>query len=105
VLLLIGASLGERCGRRRLFVIGLSLFANASTACALARDVDQLIAARAAQGVGAALVTPLAMSLLSVAFPNEERAKALGLFSGITGLALIAGLVLGGAIAEGAPWQ
>lgn len=105
VLLLTGAALGERYGRRRLFVIGLLLFATASAACSLARDADGLIAARAVQGAGAALVAPLAMALLSIAFPKEERAKALGLFGGITGLALIFGPVVGGAIAEGAPWQ
>jgi EmrB/QacA subfamily drug resistance transporter len=105
VLLLTGASLGERYGRRRLFVIGLLLFALASAACSLARDANWLIAARAVQGAGAALIAPLAMALLSLAFPREERAKALGLFGGITGLALIFGPVLGGAIAEGAPWQ
>ncbi|THD45168.1 MAG: DHA2 family efflux MFS transporter permease subunit [Bradyrhizobium sp.] len=105
VLLLTGAALGERYGRRRLFVIGLFLFAAASAACALAGDADLLIAARVAQGAGAALVMPLAMALLSIAFPKEERARALGLFGGITGLALILGPVAGGAIAEGAPWQ
>ena len=105
VLLLIGASIGERYGRRRLFVTGLLLFAIASAACALARDADQLIAARAVQGAGAALIMPLAMALLGIAFPNEERARALGLFSGVTGLATIVGPIVGGAIAEGAPWQ
>ena len=105
VLLLIGASLGERYGRRRLFVTGLLLFAIASAACALARDADQLIAARAVQGAGAALIMPLAMALLGIAFPNEERARALGIFGGVTGVATIVGPVVGGAIAEGAPWQ
>jgi EmrB/QacA subfamily drug resistance transporter len=105
VLLLSGAALGDRFGRRRVFVVGLSLFVAASIACALAGSIGWLIAARAVQGAGAALVMPLAMALLSAAFPREERAKALGIFSGLTGLALIAGPVVGGAIAEGIAWQ
>jgi EmrB/QacA subfamily drug resistance transporter len=105
VLLLSGAALGDRFGRRRVFVVGLSLFVTASIACALAGSIGWLIAARAVQGAGAALVMPLAMALLSAAFPREERAKALGIFSGLTGLALIAGPVVGGAIAEGIAWQ
>lgn len=105
VLLLTGAALGDRFGRRRMFATGIALFVAASAACALSTSVDWLIAARAAQGVGAALVMPIAMAILSAAFPREERGKALGIFSGITGLALIAGPVLGGLIAEGFTWQ
>src|SRR5947208_2082120 len=82
-------------------VAGMGLFVAASTACALAPSIGWLIAARALQGAGAALLMPLAMALLSVAFPREERAKALGLFGGITGLALISGPVVGGAVAQG----
>src|SRR4030081_631789 len=78
VLLLTGAALGDRFGRRRMFAAGLALFVAASAACALAGSVGWLIAARAVQGAGAALVMPLAMALLSVAFAREERAKALG---------------------------
>jgi len=105
VLLMTGAALGDRLGRRRMFAIGLGLFVAASVACALAPTIGWLIAARAMQGIGGALVMPLAMALLSAAFPPQERAKALGIFSGLTGLALIAGPVLGGAIAEGVAWQ
>src|SRR5882757_6185363 len=105
VLLLIGAALGDRFGRRRMFAAGLGLFIAASAACALAGNIGALIAARAVQGAGAALVMPLAMALLSAAFPREERGKALGIFSGVTGLALIAGPVVGGAVAEGIAWQ
>ena len=105
VLLLTGAALGDRYGRRRLFVAGLILFVVASAACALARSAGALIAARAVQGAGAALVMPLAMALLSAAFPPQERGRALGMFSGLTGLALIAGPVVGGAVAEGIAWQ
>jgi EmrB/QacA subfamily drug resistance transporter len=105
VLLLTGAALGDRFGRRRMFASGIALFVAASAACALAPSIGWLIAARALQGAGAALVMPLAMALLSVAFPREERGKALGIFSGVTGLALIAGPVVGGAVAEGLAWQ
>ena len=105
VLLLTGAALGDRFGRRRSFAAGLSLFVVASAACALAGNIGALIAARAVQGAGAALVMPLAMALLSAAFPREERGKALGIFSAVTGLALIAGPVAGGAIADGLAWQ
>ncbi len=105
VLLMTGAAVGDRFGRRRMFVVGLGLFLAASAACALAPSIGWLIAARALQGIGGALVVPLAMALLSAAFAREERAKALGIFSGLTGLALIAGPVVGGAIAGGAAWQ
>jgi EmrB/QacA subfamily drug resistance transporter len=104
VLLLTGAALGDRFGRRRLFRAGLGVFVAASAACALAPSAAWLIGARAVQGAGAALVMPLAMALLSAAFPRAERARALGLFSGVTGLALIAGPLVGGAVAEGLAW-
>jgi EmrB/QacA subfamily drug resistance transporter len=105
VLLMTGAALGDRFGRRRMFSAGLALFAAASAACALAPGVGWLIAARAVQGTGAALVLPLALALLSAAFPPERRAWALGIFSGVTGLAVLGGPVLGGAITEGIAWQ
>jgi EmrB/QacA subfamily drug resistance transporter len=105
VLLMTGAALGDRFGRRRLFTAGLGLFAAASAACAIAPDVGLLIVARAVQGVGAALVMPLALALLSAAFPPERRAWALGIFSGVTGLAVLGGPVVGGAITEGIAWQ
>jgi EmrB/QacA subfamily drug resistance transporter len=105
VLLLTGAALGDRFGRRRMFTAGIGLFVVASAGCALAESVAWLIAARAIQGAGAAMVMPLAMALLTAAFPREERGKALGIFSGITGLALIAGPVVGGAVAQGIAWQ
>lgn len=105
VLLLTGTALGDRFGRRRMFCYGIGLFAGASAACGLATSVGWLIAGRALQGAGAALVVPLAMALLGAAFPREERGRALGIFSGVTGLALIAGPVVGGAIAQGLAWQ
>ncbi len=105
VLLLTGAALGDRFGRRRMFAIGIALFVAASIGCAVSGSIVSLIAARAAQGAAAALVMPLAMALLSGAFPREERARALGIFSGVTGFALIAGPAAGGALTEGFGWQ
>src|SRR3954453_22208770 len=105
VLLMTGAALGDRFGRRRLFAAGLALFVAASAACALSTGVGWLIAARAVQGAGAALVAPLSLALLSAAFAPEQRAKALGLFGGLTGLAVVAGPVVGGAVTQGLAWQ
>ena len=105
VLLMTGAALGDRLGRRRMLAAGLAIFSGASAACALAPNVGLLIAARAVQGAGAALVMPLGLTLLSAAYPPERRARALGIFSGITGLAVLAGPVIGGAITQGIAWQ
>ena len=105
VLLLTGAALGDRFGRRRIFATGIGLFALASAACALADTAEALIAARAAQGAGAALVMPLAMAILSGAFAPQERARALGIFSGVTGCALIIGPAIGGLITESLGWR
>jgi EmrB/QacA subfamily drug resistance transporter len=105
VLLLTGAALGDRFGRRRLFATGIALFMASSIACALSTGILTLIAARAAQGASAALVMPLGMALLSTAFPREERARALGIFSGVVGIAVLAGPAIGGAITEGLGWQ
>ncbi|MFC1418110.1 MFS transporter [Streptacidiphilus cavernicola] len=105
VLLLTGAALGDRYGRRRMLGFGLGLFTAASAACALAPGIGVLIAARAVQGAGAALVLPLAMTHLSAAFPPRQRGRALGLFSGLTGLATFSGPFIGGAVAQGLAWQ
>jgi len=105
VLLLTGAALGDRFGRRRMFAAGIGLFVVASAACALASNATALIAARALQGAGAALVMPLAMSILSGTFGREERARALGIFSSITGCALIIGPAIGGFITEHFGWR
>jgi EmrB/QacA subfamily drug resistance transporter len=105
VLLMTGSAVGDRFGRRRVFTAGLGLFTTASAACALAPDVGSLIAARAVQGAGAAMVMPLAPAQLSAAFPPERRAWALGIFSSITGLAVLGGPVVGGAITQGISWQ
>src|SRR5271170_4300545 len=105
VLLLTGAALGERLGRRRMLAVGTGLFTAASAACALAPNAGALVAARAVQGAGAALVLPLAMALLSAGFPPHRRAWAIGIFSAVTGLAVAAGPIVGGAVAQGIAWQ
>ena len=84
VLLMTAAALGDRFGRRRMFAAGLGLFALASAACALAPDVGWLIAARAVQGVGAALIMTLGLALVSAAYPPERRGSALGIFFALT---------------------
>jgi EmrB/QacA subfamily drug resistance transporter len=105
VFLLPAAVLGDRFGRRRLFAGGLGLFVATSAACAVAPNVESLIAARAVQGLGAALVISLALSIVSAAFPPERRGSAIGILEGITGLAVVGGPVIGGAIAEGISWE
>ena len=105
VLLVTGAALGDRFGRRRLYAAGLALFAGASAVSALAPDVGWLIAARAVQGAGSALIMPLGLALLSTAFPAERRGAAIGIFSAITGVAVAAGPLVGGAVVEGINWQ
>jgi EmrB/QacA subfamily drug resistance transporter len=105
VLLIPAAALGDRYGRRRLYAGGLGLFAAASAACALAPEVGWLVAARAVQGAGAALVLTLGLALLSAAFPPEKRGTAIGLFSAVTGISVAAGPLVGGAIVEGIDWE
>jgi EmrB/QacA subfamily drug resistance transporter len=105
VLLMTGTALGDRYGRRNLYAAGLGLFGAASAACALAPDVGALIAARAVQGAGAALLMPLGLALLSAAFPPERRGAAIGLFSAITGVAVASGPLVGGAVVEGLAWE
>jgi EmrB/QacA subfamily drug resistance transporter len=105
VLLMAGAALGERYGRRRVLVGGLALFGIASAGCALAPSFGWLIAIRAIQGVGAAAVAPVALSMLSAAFGPEQRPRALGLFASITGLATLGGPLVGGAIVQNLTWQ
>jgi EmrB/QacA subfamily drug resistance transporter len=105
VFLITAAALGDRFGRRRLYAVGLGLFALASAACALAPDVGTLIAARAVQGLGAALLLTLGLALLSAAFPPERRGAAIGLFSAVTGLAVASGPLVGGAVVEGIDWE
>ena len=105
VLLITTAALGDRFGRRKLYAAGLGLFAAASAASALAPNVGVLIASRAAQGAGSALIMPLGLALLSAAFPPEKRGAAIGMFSAITGVAVASGPLVGGAIVNGLAWQ
>ena len=105
VLLITGAALGDRFGRRRLYAVGLGGFAIASAVCAVAPNVGVLIGARAVQGAGSALIMPLGLALLSSAFPPEKRGAAIGMFSAITGLAVASGPLIGGAVVQGIDWQ
>src|SRR5205823_656620 len=105
VLLLTGAALGDRFGRRRLFAIGIGIFTAASAAAALAPTANALDLARAAQGVGAAIVMPLTLTLLSAAVPAERRGLALGIWGGIGGLAVALGPLVGGAVVDGISWH
>ena len=105
VFLLTGAALGDRFGRRRVFAFGLGLFTVASAAAALAPSMNALIVARSVQGIGGAIVTPLTLTILSEAFPKERRGLALGAWSGIAGLAVASGPLVGGAVVDGISWQ
>jgi EmrB/QacA subfamily drug resistance transporter len=105
VLLLTGAVLGDRFGRRRMFIAGVSLFTVSSAAAALAPSIGLLILARAIQGIGAAIVTPLTLTLLADAFPPERRGVALGVWSGISGVAVALGPLVGGAVVQAASWH
>jgi EmrB/QacA subfamily drug resistance transporter len=105
VLLLTGAALGDRFGRKRMFLIGLSLFTAASAGAALAPSSGTLVLARAIQGAGAAVVTPLTLTLLADAFPVERRGIALGVWSGISGTAVALGPLVGGAVVQGISWH
>src|SRR6187431_592881 len=91
VLLLTGAALGDRFGRKRMFVIGLAIFTGGSVIAALSNSVEVLIAARAIQGIGGAIITPLSLTILSAAVPQERRAVALGAWGAVAGLAIAIG--------------
>src|SRR6202012_3555509 len=105
VLLLTGAALGDRFGRKRMFIVGIALFTVSSAAAALAPSTGLLIAARASQGIGAAIVTPLTLTLLADAFPPEQRGIAIGVWSGISGIAVALGPLVGGAVIQLADWH
>ena len=105
VLLLTGAALGDRFGRRLMFTIGLSIFTLASAAAALAPSIGALDAARAVQGLGGAIVLPLTLTILSSAVPKERRGLALGAWGGISGLAVALGPLVGGAVVDGISWH
>jgi EmrB/QacA subfamily drug resistance transporter len=105
VLLMPAAALGDRYGRRRMFAAGMALFTAASAACAVATDVVVLVVGRAVQGAGAAFVSALAITLVSIAFPAERRGSAIGFLQGGSGLAVLAGPGLGGAITHAVGWE
>ncbi len=105
VLLLTGAALGDRYGRRRVFVIGIGIFVGGSAAAALAPSIAMLIVARAVQGVGGAIVTPLTLTIMSAAMPRERRGLALGAQGGVSGLGVAIGPLVGGAVVQGLSWQ
>src|SRR6059058_1360626 len=105
VLLLTGAALGDRFGRRRVFSIGLAIFTLASAAAALAPTIGALDAARAVQGLGGAIILPLTLTILSAAVPEERRGVFLGAWGGISGLAVAFGPLVGGAIVDGISWH
>ncbi|EPH39886.1 DHA2 family efflux MFS transporter permease subunit [Streptomyces aurantiacus] len=105
VLLMFGAALGDRFGRRKLFGIGLTIFTGASAAAALAPGINELIAARAVQGVGAAIMMPLTLTLLTAAVPAAKRGMAYGIWGAVNGLAVASGPLIGGALTEHVSWQ
>jgi EmrB/QacA subfamily drug resistance transporter len=105
VLLLTGAALGDRFGRKRMFIAGIALFTAASAGAALAPSTGLLIAARATQGIGAAIVTPLTLTLIAEAFPTEQRGIAIGVWSAISGIAVALGPLVGGAVIEATTWH
>ncbi len=104
-LLLIGGSLGDRYGRRRIFLIGVALFASASAACGFAVNIHQLIAGRALQGTGAALLVPGSLAIISSSFPEQERGRAIGTWSGFSAITTGIGPVVGGWLIEHVSWR
>jgi EmrB/QacA subfamily drug resistance transporter len=104
-LVLVGGSLGDLYGRRRVFALGIAIFAAASVACGLARDINELILARAAQGIGAALLVPGSLAIISASFPERARGRAIGTWSGMSAITGAAGPVIGGWLIEHASWR
>jgi EmrB/QacA subfamily drug resistance transporter len=103
--IITAAALGDRFGRRRVFTLGLGLFTLSSAACALAPNVSALITARTIQGLGAAVVLPLSLTILTTAFPPHRRGLIVGIYGGLAGLAIAAGPLVGGAVTEGLDWH
>jgi MFS family permease len=103
--IITAAALGDRFGRRRVFNGGMALFTLASAACALAPNVTELIVARTVQGLGAAAVLPLSLTILTTAFPPDRRGMVVGVYGGLAGLAVALGPIVGGAIAQAIDWH
>ncbi|HKA94765.1 MAG TPA: MFS transporter, partial [Streptosporangiaceae bacterium] len=103
--LLIGGSLGDRFGRRKIYLIGVIWFALASIACGLAPDAGFLIVTRVLQGVGAALLTPGSLAILEASFVPDDRGRAIGAWSGLSGVAIAAGPLIGGYLITAASWR
>ena len=104
-LILIGGAAGDRFGRRRIFVIGVLAFTAASVACGMAPNAAGLIAARALQGIGGALLVPSSLAIISAAFPEKERGRAIGTWAGASALTTALGPVLGGWLADAWSWR
>jgi EmrB/QacA subfamily drug resistance transporter len=103
--IITAAALGDRFGRRRVFNLGLALFTVSSTACALAPNIGELVVARTVQGLGAAVVMPLSLTILTTAFPPQRRGLIVGIYGGLAGLAVASGPIVGGMIAERLDWH
>jgi EmrB/QacA subfamily drug resistance transporter len=103
--IITAAALGDRFGRRVVFNVGLALFTVASAACALTPNMAELVAARTVQGLGAAIVTPLSLTILTTAFPAQKRGMIIGVYGGLAGLAVAFGPLVGGAVTEGLDWH
>ena len=103
--IITAAALGDLIGRRRMYLLGLCVFTVASAACALAPNVGALIACRAVEGVGAAIIMPLGLTLLTSAFPAERRGAVIGIWGGVAGLAVASGPLIGGAVTQGLDWH
>src|SRR6266851_2020022 len=104
-LILVGGSLGDLFGRRRIFVVGVAIFAVASAGCGVASNIQQLIIARSIQGVGAALLVPGSLAIISTSFDKTSRGQAIGTWSGFTAITTAVGPVLGGWLVEHASWR
>src|SRR4029077_9213921 len=104
-LILVGGSLGDLFGRRKIFVLGVTIFSIASAGCGFASDIHQLIIARSVQGLGAALLVPGSLAIISASFDEKSRGQAIGTWSGFTAITTAIGPVLGGWLVEHASWR